>query len=49
MSLPVTEEVSSRVIVLPTGPTMSEDDVALVCAILRVAAQAPDEVRKRLA
>ena len=47
--LPVTEEVSSRVIVLPTGPTMSEDDVALVCAILRVAAEASGEVRSRLA
>jgi dTDP-4-amino-4,6-dideoxygalactose transaminase len=47
--LPVTEDVSSRVIVLPTGPTMSEDDVALVCAILGVAAEAPDEVRSRLA
>jgi hypothetical protein len=28
---------------------MSEDDVALVCAILRVAAEASGEVRSRLA
>ena len=33
--LPVTEAVSTRVVVLPTGTAMSEDDVAQVCAILR--------------
>jgi dTDP-4-amino-4,6-dideoxygalactose transaminase len=48
-SLPVTEEVSARVIVLPTGPTMSEQEVALVCAILRAAAESPGEIRRRLA
>lgn len=36
-SLPVTEGVSARVVVLPTGTAMSEDDVTQVCAIFREA------------
>lgn len=33
--LPVTERVAANVIVLPTGQSVSEDDVARVCGIIR--------------
>ena len=48
VSLPVTEEVSSRVIVLPTGMAVSADDIRLICAILREALSDPSAVRARL-
>lgn len=34
--LPSTELVASRVIVLPTGPKMIEDDIALICRVFQV-------------
>jgi dTDP-4-amino-4,6-dideoxygalactose transaminase len=48
VSLPVTEEVSSQVIVLPTGMAVSADDIRLICAILREALSNPSAVRARL-
>jgi dTDP-4-amino-4,6-dideoxygalactose transaminase len=47
-SLPLTEEVASRVVVLPTGTAVSSNDVRLICAILREALSDPLAVRARL-
>ena len=42
LSLPVTDELSSRVLCLPTGTALSAGDIEQVCAIIRLAAkQAP--------
>ena len=46
LSLPVTERVAARVITLPTGTSVSEDDVALICSVLRRLA-APEARRFR--
>jgi len=48
VSLPMTEEVSSRVVVLPTGSAVSKEAVEVVCSIIAIAAQNPDEVRRGL-
>jgi len=40
VSLPVTERVAGRVLLLPTGTTVAEQDVATICAILRDAVSA---------
>lgn len=48
-SLPVSEAVSAGVVTLPTGEAMSQEDVARVCAIVRVAAEAAPELRRRRA
>jgi dTDP-4-amino-4,6-dideoxygalactose transaminase len=48
-SLPRTEGVAARVITLPTGTSVSEDDVALICSVVRVAAGSGRELRRRLA
>ncbi len=40
ISLPVTERVAGRVLLLPTGTTVTEQDVATNCAILRDAVSA---------
>ena len=37
LSLPTTERVADRVITLPTGTSVSEDDVAVICSVLRAA------------
>ena len=47
--LPQTERISSRVLVLPTGETVSAEDVSSVCAIIRLAVEHGDEVSRRLA
>jgi dTDP-4-amino-4,6-dideoxygalactose transaminase len=39
-SLANTELVAGRVIVLPTGTTLSIDDIAVICSIIRVAVEA---------
>lgn len=46
-SLPVSEAVSARVVTLPTGEAMSPEDVARVCSVIRVAAEAAPELRQR--
>ncbi len=48
-SLSATDEVAGRVVTLPTGTAMSADDVARVCAIVRVAMAHADDVVRRLA
>jgi dTDP-4-amino-4,6-dideoxygalactose transaminase len=47
-SLPVTDDVAARVVVLPTGTAVSEEDVALVAAVVRVAASHSAAVRDAL-
>lgn len=47
--LPVTEDVSERVMVLPTGQAVSEDSVDTISAILALAQANPDAVREQLA
>jgi dTDP-4-amino-4,6-dideoxygalactose transaminase len=46
--LPVTEAVSSRVIVLPTGTAVDERDIETICSIIEVALHNGAEVRRRL-
>ena len=46
--LPQTERISSRVLVLPTGETVSAADVARVCEVIRLAAAAGRELSRRL-
>lgn len=47
--LPETEALCRRVLVLPTGTTVSRDDVEKVCGIIRAAGELPEEIRRRLA
>ena len=48
-TLPRTEEACRAVLVLPTGPSLSEADIARVCGILRTALENAASVRERLA
>ena len=47
--LPVTEDLASRILVLPTGTAIDESDVATICSIVRVAAEYAGDVRRRVA
>lgn len=47
--LPHTEAVAARLMVLPTGQTVSEADVATICRILALALSTPAKVRAALA
>lgn len=47
--LPETERVARRVIVLPTGTALTEEDIGTICRIIRVALARAAEVRLRLA
>jgi dTDP-4-amino-4,6-dideoxygalactose transaminase len=48
-TLPKTEEVADRIVVLPTGSAVSEADIETVCGILRAAVTHADEIRQRIA
>ena len=47
--LPRTEQVCRQVMVLPTGPSLSGDDVARLCGVISTALECAGTVRKRLA
>lgn len=47
-ALPATDQVASRVVVLPTGTSVDAGDVETICSIIRAAAKAPEELRERL-
>ena len=47
-SLPVTEALSSRVVVLPTGAALSEEAVGVVSSIIAVAMNNGAEIRREL-
>jgi dTDP-4-amino-4,6-dideoxygalactose transaminase len=48
LMLPVTERVAGRVLVLPTGQTMTTEDVRRVCGVIRCAVANGPEVARRL-
>jgi dTDP-4-amino-4,6-dideoxygalactose transaminase len=45
LSLPETERLTERILVLPTGSTISEQDVETICDIIRTVCEHADEVR----
>jgi dTDP-4-amino-4,6-dideoxygalactose transaminase len=47
--LPETEKVADRVIVLPTGTSVGEEEVQAICHLIELAARHAPEVRTRLA
>jgi dTDP-4-amino-4,6-dideoxygalactose transaminase len=47
--LPETERIAERVVVLPTGQTVTGETITIVCDIVRVALLNPDGVRRALA
>ncbi|MFA9270350.1 MAG: DegT/DnrJ/EryC1/StrS family aminotransferase [Baekduiaceae bacterium] len=47
--LPATEAVADRVLVLPTGTSISEDDIDTICAIIRLAVEHHEHLLDRLA
>ena len=46
--LPETERLAERVLSLPTGTAVSQDDIRLICEVLRVAVEHGPEVSRRL-
>ncbi len=46
--LPVTEEVASRLLVLPTGVSISVEDIATICRIVRTAMAHAESVKGKL-
>lgn len=47
--LPVTEQLTQRVLVLPTGTAVAAQEIAQICAIIATALDHPGEIRARLA
>lgn len=47
--LPVTEEVAKRVLVFPTGTSVSPDQISIICSIIRTAVNYAPKVLERLA
>jgi dTDP-4-amino-4,6-dideoxygalactose transaminase len=47
--LPVTEEVAKRVLVLPTGTSVSQDQISIICSIIYTAVTYAPQVLERLA
>ena len=46
--LPASEAVAARVLVLPTGTSVTEDDIATICAIIRLVVAQADELHQLL-
>lgn len=47
-ALPRTEDLAARVVTLPTGTMMHDDDIARVCALIRLAVEHSAEIHDRL-
>jgi dTDP-4-amino-4,6-dideoxygalactose transaminase len=47
--LPKTEEVAARVVCLPTGPTLQQDDILAICQIIRLALSEGDAIPRHFA
>ena len=47
-TLPVTEEKSKRVLVLPTGTTVCSEDITVICDIIAIALAHPKQLKERL-
>ena len=48
VSLPVTETLADRVLVLPTGPAVSQEDVTIVCDIISYCIDHDEEIAERM-
>lgn len=48
ISLPITEDVADRVLVLPTGISVTDDDIDLISSIITVALNHHAELRRRV-
>lgn len=46
--LPHTEELSERVLILPTGPSVQKEQIVQICQILKLAIKNAREIKKRL-
>jgi dTDP-4-amino-4,6-dideoxygalactose transaminase len=46
--LPVTEEVAKRVLVLPTGTSVSPEQISIICSIIRIAVENAANVKEKL-
>src|ERR1043166_1177211 len=46
--LPLTERAVTRTMALPTGAAVSEEDVARICALIRLAMEYGDEIARRI-
>lgn len=49
MFLKETERIASRVLVLPTGTSVGENDINEICSVIRVAVEHAEQVRERVA
>ena len=48
LRLPVTEDVASRILILPTGSTVASEDVTTICQILSLAVNNPEALLDHL-
>jgi dTDP-4-amino-4,6-dideoxygalactose transaminase len=48
LTLPITEEKSKRVIVLPTGTAVCSQDITVICDIIAIALAHPKQLQERL-
>ena len=46
--LPETEKLSDRVLCLPTGTTIEESDIEIICQLVKLVIENAGEVRERL-
>lgn len=45
-SLPVTERIAQKLLLLPTGGAVSDRDISLVCSIIRLSVENADSIRR---
>ena len=49
LTLPVTEELAARVLLLPNGTAVDENEILEICRVIRFVIERPEEVQARLA
>jgi len=49
LTLPVTEELAARVLLLPNGTAVDENAILEICRMIKLVMERPEEVRARLA
>ncbi len=49
LTLPVTEELAARVLLLPNGTAVDENAILEICRMIKLVTERPEEVRARLA
>jgi dTDP-4-amino-4,6-dideoxygalactose transaminase len=49
LTLPVTEELAARVLLLPNGTAVDENEILEICRVIRLVIERAEEVRARLA